>query len=83
MSELAAKKFPRINEDRVLGTLLRIHQTRRNRDAPDVRIPWYTKRGVSVHPRVSGEGGLRLLRTVPGEHFLDLFKRGRLEQLGA
>ena len=29
------KFFPNFYEDRDLGTLLHIHQTRRNRDAPD------------------------------------------------
>ena len=35
MSVLAIHMFSEIYEDRDLGTLLHIHQTRRNRDAPD------------------------------------------------
>lgn len=37
MSVLAIHMFSEIYEDRDLGTLLHIHQTRRNRDAPDER----------------------------------------------
>lgn len=37
MSVLAIHMFSEIYEDRDLGTLLHVHQTRRNRDAPDER----------------------------------------------